>query len=130
MQEKLSLIKELIKLASADHDVREKEYHFIISVGKMLGIDNNTVDSLFAGNIEVVIPEDEAGRIIQFYRMILLMNVDLHVNNDELNFVRSAGLRLGLRPMAVEKVLEEMKKGERGMIPEDRLIEIFTTFRN
>jgi hypothetical protein len=130
MQEKLSLFKEFIKLASADQDVREQEYHFIVSVAKMLGVEHNTVDSLFAENIEVVIPKDEASRILQFYRMVLLMNVDHHVDNDELNFVRTAGIRLGLRPMAVEKVLEEMKKNERGMIPENKLIEIFSAFRN
>jgi hypothetical protein len=62
--------------------------------------------------------------------MVLLINSDLDVSSEELSFVKSAGLRLGLHADAVESVLSEMKNHKKGIIPEKRLTEIFKTHLN
>ncbi|MFH2094280.1 MAG: TerB family tellurite resistance protein [Bacteroidota bacterium] len=130
MKERLSLLTELIKLSRADKKVTQDEYNFMLAMAKTLAVSKEDFDRLFNDYVEFDPPVFEADRIIQFYRMVLLMNFDQHVDDSELVFVREAGIRLGLSPGAVEAVFIEMKKGNRGMIPEAKLIEIFKTYHN
>jgi hypothetical protein len=61
---------------------------------------------------------------------VLLANIDLEVNPEEVIFLREAGFKLGLNPDAVENVFMEKKKHKNGMIPTNRLIEIFQVYHN
>jgi hypothetical protein len=130
MKEELSLLVQLIKLAEIDEKLREKEYDFLLQCAKLLKVDRKDFDELFAGNIEFTLPKMETERILQFYRLVLLANIDLEVSTDEMAFLRNAGFKLGLNPDAVEAIFIEMKKHETGMIPTERLIEIFKTYHN
>ena len=96
----------------------------------MLGVSKTDFDKLFNDYIEYTPPALETERILQFYRMVLLINVDLNVDSEELSHVKSAGLRLGLRAQAVDSVLSEMKRHERGIISENKLLEIFKAHYN
>ena len=130
MKEELNLLAQLIKLAEADENLREAEYNFLLRCANILGVDRKDFDELFAGHIDFKPPKIETERILQFYRLVLLANVDLNVNPEEMNFLREAGFKLGLNPDAVEAVFIEMKKYETGMIPTERLVEIFKTYHN
>lgn len=125
MKEKLSLLTELIKLASCDKQIREKEYDFIMVIAERLGVDKTTCDELFAEYIEFTPPKSEFDRILQFHRLVLLMNIDQDIKSKELNFVKNLGIRMGLNPMATNKVLTEMHKYPGKLVPSDRLIQIF-----
>ena len=130
MKEKLSILSELIKLARIDKELRDEEFNFLFAISKMLGVDKIEFEKLFSEYIEYTPPASETNRILQFYRMVLLINADLNVSSEELSFVKSAGLRLGLHTDAIESVLSEMKNYEKGIIPEERLIEIFKAHLN
>lgn len=125
MKEKLSLLTELIKLASCDKEIREQEYEFIMVIADRLSIDKSTCDKLFAEYIEFTPPKSEFDRILQFHRLVLLMNIDKNVSDKELHFVKNIGIRMGLNPLATDKVLIEMHKYPGKMVPSDRLIDIF-----
>ena len=125
MKEKLSLITELIKLAKSDNEVSSDEYNFILSVCNQIGVSKEHLDELFNKYIEFTPPKLESDRILQFYRLILLMNVDKQIKKEEINFVKNLGLRMGLSPMATNKVLDEMHRHENKMIPPSILISIF-----
>jgi hypothetical protein len=90
-----------------------------------LGIDRATCDKLFAEYIEFTPPKSEFERILQFHRLVLLMNIDQNIKNEELTFIKNLGIRMGLNPMATNKVLIEMHKYPGKLVPSDRLIEIF-----
>jgi len=47
MKEKLSLLTELIKLARCDHQVREQEYQFLLTIAQSLEVSREEFDSLF-----------------------------------------------------------------------------------
>ena len=47
MKEKLSLLTELIKLARCDHEVREQEYEFLLTIAQSINVSNEDFDSLF-----------------------------------------------------------------------------------
>jgi hypothetical protein len=125
MKEKLSLLTELIKLASCDKEIREQEYEFIMVIADRLSIDKTTCDKLFAEYIEFTPTKSEFDRILQFHRLVLLMNIDKNVSDKELHFVKNIGIRMGLNPLATDKVLIEMQKYYGKMVPSDRLIDIF-----
>lgn len=130
MSEELNLLIQLIKLAEADERLRETEYNFLLQCANMLGVDRKEFDVLFAENIEFSPPKFEMDRIIQFYRLVLLANVDMEVSSDEEMFLREAGFRLGLNPDAIENVFIAMKEHKNGMIPTEKLTEIFQVYHN
>ncbi len=130
MNEKLSILTELIKLARVDKQYRDDEYQFMKIIAKSLSISKEQLDALFNEYVEFSPPEMEMARIVQFQRLVLLANIDMEVANEEMAVIREAGMRLGLRAEAVTRVLKEMKEHERGMVPEDKLLEIFKTYHN
>ena len=125
MKEKLSLLTELIKLARCDHKVREQEYNFLLTIAQSLHVSKEDLDSLFDQYIDFTPPESEFERILQFHRLVLLMNVDIETSDIEIEFLKDIGIRIGLNPMATNRVLAEMNLYPNKVIPPDKLIEIF-----
>ena len=56
MNEKLSLLTDLIKLARCDHQVREQEYEFLLSISKLLNVSKEDLDGLFEKYIHIQPP--------------------------------------------------------------------------
>ena len=130
MKEKLSLLKELIKLAQCDHKVREQEYKFLLTVSKSLDVSKEDFDNLFNKYIEFTPPKSEFDRILQFHRLVLLMNIDMETSSEEVEFLIDLGIRMGLNPMATNQVLTEMYRYPKKVIPPERLIQIFKKHYN
>lgn len=130
MEEKLSILTELIKLSRVDKKYRNEEYLFLTMIANTLSVSKQQLDDLFNKYVKYTPPKLEMQRILQFQRLILLANVDMEIDNKETKLIYKAGIKLGLRPESIEKVLAEMKKYERGMIPEEKLIYIFKTHHN
>lgn len=128
--EKLSLLVDLMKLANADNEIRESEYQFILNVAMQLGLTPADVTSIFKDNIEYQLPEQEVQRIVQFHRLVLLMNVDQDASYSEKELIREIAKRMGLRMQAVDTVLQEMYNYPNRVVPVQRLIEIFTLYHN
>ena len=130
MQEKLSILSDLIKMAKSDDKVREIEFQFLLSIAGQLGISKSDFQRLFEEYIEFSPPKMELDRIVQFQRLILLMNVDLHIDTNEMDYIRDIGMRMGLRPMATDEVLKRMHNYDNKIIPPEELIQIFKKFNN
>ncbi len=130
LKEKLSLLTELIKLAKADQEVRTSEFEFLYAISKQLDVSDEDFKRLFDEHIEFTPPKNELDRIVQFQRLVLMMNVDQSVSNSEIDHVRNIGMRLGLAPRATDEVLKAMREHENGMLPPEKLIGIFKTFHN
>jgi hypothetical protein len=94
MNEKHSLLIELIKLAKADKEFHEKEYAFLVEIARLLGIEKAKLDELFEKHIEFAPPELEFDRILQFQRLILLANIDLKVESSELRLLKETGMKM------------------------------------
>ena len=125
MKEKLSLLTELIKLARCDQEVREQEYNFLLTIAQSLNVSKEDLDSLFDKYIDFTPPNSEFERILQFHRLVLLMNVDVETSDIEVEFLKDIGIRIGLNPMATNRVLAEMNRYPDKVIPPEKLIEIF-----
>ncbi len=129
-EEKLSLLSDMIEFAKADKEIKEEEYNFIIVVASQLGVTEEEVGFLVRNNAEKRSLHPESQRILQFHRLVLLMNVDQEASQQEIQKIKEMGLQMGLRPEAIDTVLREMHKYPNKVIPPKELINIFTRFYN
>ena len=81
--------------------------------------------ALFNLKVEYKQPKSEFERILQFHRMVLLMNIDKKADKRELNLIRNLGIKMGLNPFATEFILREMNNYKNNLIPPEKLIEVF-----
>lgn len=128
--ERRSLIAELIKMAKADNEIRDMEFQFLLTLSAQMGIDKEEFKSLFEQYIEFNPPKLEFERIIQFQRLVLIMNIDAQANEDEIKYIKDLGMRMGLHPMATNEVLKVMNDFPNRIVPPEKLISIFRTFHN
>ena len=128
--EKHQILSDMIRLAMADNKLDQAEYDFISAVAARLEVSQEEVEDLINNPIETGVFKTELERITQFHRLVLLMNVDQETHIAEVDTLRNYGLKMGIRPEAIEQVLTEMGDYENKVIPNERLIEIFTRFYN
>ncbi|HEX9600623.1 MAG TPA: TerB family tellurite resistance protein, partial [Mariniflexile sp.] len=72
-------------------------------------------------------------RIVQFHRLVLLMNIDGYSSdNNSKNVIKlyNFGLRMGLSHESITKVLYLMESFPNKIVPPDVLIDIFKTQYN
>ncbi|WP_378187130.1 TerB family tellurite resistance protein [Aquimarina sp. W85] len=129
-EEKLSLLSEMLNFAKIDGVLRSIEYEFIVAVARQLEITKDEVDRISNTNVKSTALPLESQRILQFHRLTLLMNIDGNASEDEINRIKQIGLKMGLRPEAMDTVLSEMHKYPNQIIPPDELVAIFTKFYN
>lgn len=129
-EEKLSLLSEMIQFAKADKKFKEQEYNFIMAIASQLKITKEEVDTLIEEGVEKKNLQPESQRILQFHRLVLLMNIDQETSQLEIHKIKEIGLYMGLRLEAVDMVLEKMHEYPNKVIPPKVLISIFTRFYN
>jgi len=123
--EKLSLLSEMIAFARVDNSLKEIEYNFLLGVAKQLDISQTDFEHLLTNPVTYVRLKSYSERIVQFHRLVLLMNIDKEITNRELIKLHNFGLRMGLNFDAINKVLELMESFPNKVIPPDFLIDIF-----
>ena len=129
-EEKLSLLSEMIQFAKVDKKLKDQEYGFILAVASQLNITEIEVNALIDQEVEKKNLQPESQRILQFHRLVLLMNIDQETSPLEVDAIKDLGLQMGLRPEAINTVLSEMHKYPNKVIPPNELIAIFSRFYN
>ncbi|HEY5687611.1 MAG TPA: TerB family tellurite resistance protein [Yeosuana sp.] len=130
--EKLSLLSEMIAFAKYDKDIKNIEYNFLLGVAKQLEISREDFDYLIENPINYIHLKSHSERIVQFHRLVLLMNIE---NNGDANSsgvikLYNFGLRMGLSHESITKVLYLMESFPNKIVPPDVLIDIFKTQYN
>lgn len=129
-EEKLSILSEMIAFARVDHSLKQSELDFLIQVASSLGIDQATFEELLREKPPEVKLKTQAERIVQFHRLLMLMNIDQEQHKKEVNTLYNIGLKMGLPPVAISQVLEVMHKYPDKIIPSKVLIDIFRAHYN
>lgn len=129
-QEKLSILSEMIRFAKVDGNVKDCEYNFLLGVATRLEVDKQVFAELFDTKTEHIVPKSEADRIVQFHRLMMLMNVDQVQTDNEIARLQNIGLGMGLRPTAIDRVLKVMHEYPDKIVPPQVLISIFKTHHN
>ena len=130
--EKLSLLSEMIAFAKYDKDIKNIEYNFLLGVARQLEISREDFDYLIENPINYIQLKSHSERIVQFHRLVLLMNIE---NNGDANSsgvikLYNFGLRMGLSHESITKVLYLMESFPNKIVPPDVLIDIFKTQYN
>jgi hypothetical protein len=129
-EERLSLLKQLILMAKADEEVRDIEFEFLLVLANQMGVSKEEFIELFEQYISFHPPKMEYDRILQFQRLVMIMNIDKLIDQEELDYLRKLGIRMGLHPSATDEVLRIMGDFPNKVVPPEKLIEIFKTFHN
>jgi hypothetical protein len=130
--EKLSLLSEMIAFAKHEKDIKNIEYNFLLGVAKQLEISREDFDYLIENPINYIHLKSHSERIVQFHRLVLLMNIDGERENNHKNVIKlyNFGLRMGLSHESITKVLYLMESFPNKIVPPDVLIDIFKTQYN
>ena len=123
--EKLSLLSELIAFANVDCNMKAVEYKFLHSIAKQLDISDEDFNYLFEHPVTNVNLKSHSERIVQFHRLVLLMNLEHAANNRQLIKIHNFGLRMGLSHDSINRVLDLMESFPNKIVPPDFLIDIF-----
>ncbi|MDD2986783.1 excinuclease ABC subunit B [Flavobacterium sp.] len=129
-KEKLSLIDDMISLAKIEGVLHPNEMEFIKSIVSDWKIKETDLEELFALTNEKKVLKSEFKRIEHFYRMALLSYTDDFQHYQEENFLYQLGLKLGLNPMAIKRVLDAMKTAPNRTVDSEILIKIFQEQHN
>ncbi|WP_372753250.1 TerB family tellurite resistance protein [Mariniflexile sp.] len=130
--EKLSLLSEMIAFAKYDKDIKNIEYNFLLGVSKQLEISREDFDYLIDNPINYFHLKSHSERIVQFHRLVLLMNIENQGDNNSKGVIKlyNFGLRMGLSHESITKVLYLMESFPNKIVPPDVLIDIFKTQYN
>ncbi|MDP5158828.1 MAG: TerB family tellurite resistance protein [Flaviramulus sp.] len=133
--EKLSLLSEMIAFAKYDKDIRNIEYNFLLGVAKQLDISREDFEYLLENPVSYTHLKSHSERIVQFHRLVLLMNIEQEYGQESNNSVGAIklynfGLRMGLSHESITKVLYLMESFPNKIVPPDVLIDIFKTQYN
>ena len=123
--EKLSLLSEMIAFAINDSSLKNIEYDFLLGVAKQLDITREDFDYLINHPIDYKHLKSHSERIVQFHRLVLLMNIDGEITQEEIIKLHNFGLRMGLNHESINKVLYLMDSFPNKIVPPDVLIDIF-----
>lgn len=129
-EEKLSAMSQLISFARAGNNINTIEYNFLLAIAKQIGVDEDAFRKLLDTPHPFVNIKHESQHIVQFHRLLLLMNVDHKIVPEELEKIHQLGLKMGLNILAIDKTLEVMKRYKNNNIPPDVLLDIFKTYYN
>lgn len=129
-EEKLSIISQLIAFARASEGINKAEYTFLQAIAQQIGVGKVAFDNLLKKPFPHINIKQESQRIVQFHRLVLLMNVDHNISPEELKNIHQLGLKMGLNILAIEKTLEVMQLYENNNIPSEVLLQIFKTYYN
>jgi len=123
--EKLSLLSEMIAFAINDSRLKNIEYNFLLGVAKQLEITREDFDYLIDHPVDYKHLKSHSERIVQFHRLVLLMNIDGEITQHEIIKLHNFGLRMGLNHESINKVLYLMDSFPNKIVPPDVLIDIF-----
>ncbi|WP_108246559.1 hypothetical protein [Muricauda brasiliensis] len=129
-EEKLSILSEMIAFARVDHSLKQSEYDFLLKVAHSLEIDKDVLDGLLKQKSPKIRLKTQAERIVQFHRLMLLMNIDQEQHKKEIDTLYNIGLKMGLPPSAITQVLEVMHRYPDNIVPPHVLINIFKAYYN
>lgn len=123
--EKLSLLSEMIAFARIDESLKSIEYQFLLGVAKQLEISRDDFNYLLDNPVTYIHLKSHSERIVQFHRLVLLMNVDSNVSKKEIVRLHNFGLRMGLSHESINRVLDLMESFPNKIVPPGVLIDIF-----
>ena len=110
--------------------MHDKEYDILLSIATELQIDKPTFLDLFRKRDEIKVIKEEFSRILQFYRLALLMYIDGVLHQKELIAINEIGIKMGLNPNAMQRILSLMEAAPDRLVKPETIIAAFQVQHN
>lgn len=123
---KHNILTELIQFALVDGHLDESELEFLIHLASDLEVSRESFLDLFSNPLPSKPLPNVHDRIIQFYRLCLLMHADGLVHPKESVRLHEMGIKMGLDPMGLEKILDMLDEAAGETIDANVLFELFS----
>jgi hypothetical protein len=123
--EKISLLSEMIDFALVDGELHDKEFDFLSLLAIELGIEKPAFMDLFRKRDLFLPIKQDFERILHFYKLSLLMYCDNFVHQSENEKIHEIGIKLGLNPIGINRVLSLMKTAENHIVDPETIILAF-----
>ena len=108
-QQKISHLKALYHLASADNVLSKVEGIYIRNVAERLGVDIDELKN-FDPRIEptLELPDREYKVYALFHRLAIIIMIDNLIDEREKRYCFSMGIKMGLHPNAVGEIIDHV----------------------
>jgi hypothetical protein len=120
--ERISLLSEMIEFAVVDGQLHDKEYDFLYLLSKELQIEKPAFMDLFRKRDSFLPIKDEFHRILHFYKLALLMYCDNVLHKRENLSIHEIGIKMGLNPKAMDRILDMMKAAPNHIVAPEMVI--------
>jgi len=128
-EENNSFLEQIIQLSDLSEDTKSMDLEFLLQIALQLGLSKADLIEQFEKSISHKPIQTEKDRILQFYRLCLLMFTE-EIEEHELDELRNVGLRMGLNPSATEEIFVIMQNNDLKTISKEKLYQIFNANNN
>lgn len=129
-EEKRSLLLEMIAFSAVDGRLHKKEYDFLFNIANELNLEKGGFNDLFHLELPQLPIKSEFQRILQFYRLALLMYSDGILHKKESVTILQIAIKMGLNPIATKRILKLMDEAPNAIISPDVLLNVFKEQHN
>ena len=133
LDEKVTLIRQLYKMSHADQNFQTAEKKFLYELALSINLPIEILEDILADDeveIPAKIPANIEDRMIQIYRLVLMMKIDNEISIEEVNTLKSIALELGLHPESVMLLLDRLLESPTGTLDFNELKAIFDITKN
>lgn len=130
VEEKRSLLLEMIAFSTIDGQLHKRELDFLWLVAQELDFDKKLFQDLFHQEDTPLVIKSEFQRIQQFYRLALIMHCDGVLHEKEATAIQQIAIEMGLNPAATKRILDLMKKAPNAIIEPKLLLKVFQEQHN
>jgi len=130
MEEKLEILRQLYEMTKADGEIKPIEYQFLYEMAVSMEVPLETLEEMFEFDKQYKLPKEKLQRIIQIYRLALMMRVDKDVASTEIATLKKLALQMSLHPESVDQMLLQMDQKEDHTLNFDELFQIFNVREN
>jgi len=131
LEKKLEQLSQLINMAKADRIFKKIEYKFLYEIALVMQVPIEKLEALLENKIEYNrLPSTREERIIQIYRLTLMMMVDGIITDEEMVLLKNYALEMKLHPESIEMMLKRIKSSKGGMLLPAQLQQIFAIQNN
>lgn len=109
-KKRLSHIRNLIALASADGHLDEVELKLISRISWKVGLSTNEFERIIKrpNSVDFVIPSSFNERVEQLYDMVLVMMIDTEIHENEIALCKLTAIKLGFKHQIVDKMVNDI----------------------
>jgi uncharacterized tellurite resistance protein B-like protein len=130
LEEKIAFIKQLYQMSKSDGVIKPVEYSLMYEFALSLGVPLEKLEDILNEKHDFQITKEQVERIIQIYRLALIMNVDKEVTNEELSTLKKITLEMNLPPESVDLMIKRMSESNEGTLDYHTLMKIFDVSKN